>query len=180
MINLGNIVGLIKSELAPTKTYVIWAKILNPAFPNVVELMIYDGVASTWVPMVNNYVKITLDYTAFAAASAQNDVSLINLPSGYKLDGLIMKHSAAFSGGSTGSAEVTVGIAGKLDKYPYEALNIFGAPSSTNFTDDNVNTIEDWDADTDVRAQVTITGDTLDNVTAGEIDFYILIKKVKA
>lgn len=50
MINLGNVVGLIKSELPPAKTYVLWAKILNPAFPNVVELMKHDGTA--WVPLL--------------------------------------------------------------------------------------------------------------------------------
>lgn len=48
--NLGNVVGLIKSPNPPAKTYVIWAKQLDPiGSPNNVELMRHDG--TTWVPL---------------------------------------------------------------------------------------------------------------------------------
>jgi hypothetical protein len=49
LINLGNVTGLIKSLNPPTKTYVLWGQILNPTFPNIVRLHIYQGTA--WVPL---------------------------------------------------------------------------------------------------------------------------------
>lgn len=51
-INLGNVVGLIKSVGQPTKTEIIWAKVLNPDFPNIVELRYYDGGAAAWKPLM--------------------------------------------------------------------------------------------------------------------------------
>lgn len=53
MINLGNIVGLIKSVLAPSKKYVLWGKILNPAFPNVVDILYWDALSGEWVSLSN-------------------------------------------------------------------------------------------------------------------------------
>lgn len=50
--NLGNVVGLIKSPTPPTKTFVLWAKQLNPALnPDLVELHYYNGTA--WVPLTS-------------------------------------------------------------------------------------------------------------------------------
>jgi hypothetical protein len=53
-INLGNIVGLLKSETAPAKKYVIWAKILNPSFPDIVELRYWDDIAGAWIPVTDS------------------------------------------------------------------------------------------------------------------------------
>lgn len=48
--NLGNVVGLIKSPTPPAKTFVLWAKQLNPVLnPDLVELHYYNGTA--WVPL---------------------------------------------------------------------------------------------------------------------------------
>lgn len=47
VVNLGNVVGLIKSVSAPSKTYVLWAKQIDyPANPNLVEFRAYNG--TTW------------------------------------------------------------------------------------------------------------------------------------
>lgn len=51
-INLGNVVGLIKSETEPIKKYIIWAHVTNPIFPDDVILKHWDGVA--WVPLTND------------------------------------------------------------------------------------------------------------------------------
>jgi len=50
-INLGNIVGSIKSENEPTKTFVLWAKILNIAFPDIVEFLAFNGDTGQWEPL---------------------------------------------------------------------------------------------------------------------------------
>jgi hypothetical protein len=56
--NLGNVVGLLKQVNPPTKTYVIWAKILNPMLPDYVELYVYDSALLQWVPLATgtNYI----------------------------------------------------------------------------------------------------------------------------
>lgn len=51
--NLGNVVGLIKSQTAPIKKYVLWGYILNPSFPDIVELRYWDDVAGAWVPLID-------------------------------------------------------------------------------------------------------------------------------
>jgi len=48
VINAGNVVGLITSEIAPLKTNVIWAKIINPSEPNKVVLHYFDAAVSDW------------------------------------------------------------------------------------------------------------------------------------
>lgn len=52
-INLGNVVGLLRSETAPSKKYVIWAKILNPSFPDIVELHYWDENNNQWIPVTD-------------------------------------------------------------------------------------------------------------------------------
>lgn len=52
-VNLGNVVGLLRSQTAPTKKYVLWAKILNPSFPDIVELHYWDQLANVWVPLLD-------------------------------------------------------------------------------------------------------------------------------
>lgn len=54
IFNLGNVVGLIKSVTAPEKKYVIWAKILNPSLPDIVELNYFDPVSNNWIPLTNS------------------------------------------------------------------------------------------------------------------------------
>ena len=179
-INLGNVVGLIKQTTAPIKTYVIWAKILDILFPDIVELYIYDANLLAWIPLQEGYLKVTKDYTDFSAAALSNNLSLMSLPAGYKFLNLVIKHSTPISGGTITAAGVTVGVVGELDKYtPFEPLDVFSAVSDTNFSDENVNTIENWGTSTDIRTELTVTGDNLDQAVAGEIDFYILIKRVK-
>jgi hypothetical protein len=52
-LNLGNVVGLIKSETAPDKTYILWAKILNPLYPDVVKIYQHNG--TKWLPVALDY-----------------------------------------------------------------------------------------------------------------------------
>jgi hypothetical protein len=47
--NLGNVVGLILSETPPSKTYVLWGKILDPLQPELVQIHTFDSVSGLWV-----------------------------------------------------------------------------------------------------------------------------------
>lgn len=60
--NLGNVVALIKSETAPTKTYVIWAHIIDPLFPNNVILKRHNG--TSWVKLVEDDYYLTIKATS--------------------------------------------------------------------------------------------------------------------
>jgi len=50
--NLGNVVGLIKSDTPPTKKFVLWAKILDLQYPNLVQLHYWDG--DEWIPYIGS------------------------------------------------------------------------------------------------------------------------------
>lgn len=50
--NLGNVVGLVISEVAPAKKYLLWGKILDPTFPDRVQFHIWDQTENQWVPKV--------------------------------------------------------------------------------------------------------------------------------
>lgn len=52
-INLGNVVGLLRSTTAPAKKYVLWGKILNPLYPDIVELNYWDDVSMAWIPLTD-------------------------------------------------------------------------------------------------------------------------------
>lgn len=49
-INLGNVVGLLKSATAPTKKYIIWAKPVGTADPNECFLFRYNYISESWEP----------------------------------------------------------------------------------------------------------------------------------
>jgi hypothetical protein len=51
--NLGNVVGLLRSQTPPTKKYVLWGKILNPSFPDLVELNYWDDLTGAWTPVTD-------------------------------------------------------------------------------------------------------------------------------
>lgn len=178
--NLGNVVGLIKSETAPAKTYVLWAKILNPAFPDVVDLYIYDSSLLQWIPLKEEgYIKVVKEYAEFSDPSTEKNILIWKLQPGEKLQEVVVKHQGSANGGTITAASMTIGIDGELDKYSVEPLDVFSAPSSTNFIHDTVNTIESWDTVTDIKANLTVEGDNLDSLGAGEFEIYLLIKKIK-
>lgn len=52
-VNLGNVVGIIRSVSAPSKKYVLWGKILNPSFPDIVDIHYWDSITAAWVPVTD-------------------------------------------------------------------------------------------------------------------------------
>jgi len=71
--NLGNVVGLIRSLTPPaSKPFVMWGKILNIAFPLVVELRIYAGTGDpalegNWLPILPTIQKVQFTITSGTA-----------------------------------------------------------------------------------------------------------------
>jgi len=48
IFNLGNVVGLIKSTLAPVKKYVLWARVVDAAYPDEIELKYWNPNTASW------------------------------------------------------------------------------------------------------------------------------------
>lgn len=67
--NLGNVVGLIRSEVPPKdKPYVIWGKILDSTKPLVVQLRIYNGTGdasleANWNPIMVDGQSATINFS---------------------------------------------------------------------------------------------------------------------
>ncbi len=83
-INLGNVVGLILSQTAPTKKYVLWGKVINPITLAGTKIYIYDYDLSQWVLLTTGGgggtqiykgpFNINTEYSLNDAVSYQNNI----------------------------------------------------------------------------------------------------------
>jgi hypothetical protein len=117
--------------------------------------------------------KYTLSYADLAAAALQNDVALFGLPARGMIKDVVIKHSAAFGGGSIASYTLSVGIAGNFTKYA-PAFDVFQAPGNTVFQLSTVQGLENFGAVTPIRAQAIATGANLNAATQGSVDIWVL------
>ncbi len=115
--------------------------------------------------------KYTVAAAALTTASATEDEVLFNLPANGVLMGVRVKHSLAFSGGSSSAMTVSIGDSSSTTLYTV-AFNVFQAAGAEvmQFTDM-------FKAKTslarDLLARFTVTDDTMDNVTAGSVDIHV-------
>lgn len=122
---------------------------------------------------VPKWRKFTVAATAFTAAAATEDIELLSLPAGGIIQGVKIKHSTAFSGGTLSALTLSVGIVGVLDKYA-SAFDVFQAVADTTFQVSNSFGSEDHGSATSIRLAASATGDTLDNVGTGSVDVWVL------
>lgn len=129
------------------------------------RVLIIDTVEFGWK-------KYSFDNTSFAVASTSTEVTLFTLAPGAIIEGIKIKHSTNFSGGSISTYTVSVGLSGNDSKYA-SAFNVFSAPGSTNFqlTRDFVS--EDNDNPTTVVIQAVSGGGTLDQASQGNVDIWV-------
>lgn len=76
--------------------------------------------------------KVTKTFTDLAQASLTFDIELFLLPPGGFLHAIMLKHSAAFTGGAISAYTLSIGIGANLTKY-MAAKSVFSAPSATSF-----------------------------------------------
>lgn len=50
LYNLGNVVGLLVSETPPVKKYILWGRVLNPAFPDEIVIYKWSFEDNDWIP----------------------------------------------------------------------------------------------------------------------------------
>ena len=79
-IDVGLVAGVVKRETAPTETSIIWAKVLNPSFPNVTELHTYDEVSAVWKPLelrTDKYPVTTIGLNTPAVSPNEGDAYVV-------------------------------------------------------------------------------------------------------
>lgn len=122
------------------------------------------------------WIKVTKTYTNFATAALANDISIYTLPiKGYVHDVKIVA-STAFSGGTISAATISIGKAGALTRYT-PVVDVFTGNSSLLAAHAPLPYCESMVATTDIRAAIIVVGvaQTLNNLSAGSVDIYLLI-----
>ncbi len=115
----------------------------------------------------------------FSDGSTQKTIVVFTLKGGRKHQEFVLKHEAAWTGGSIDSVTVELGIVGDEGKYTFDPIDIFQAPGDSILENEEPNTIEDFNNDVDIVMRITSTGDNLDQLVTGSIDLYIFTKSMK-
>lgn len=122
------------------------------------------------------WVKTTLSYTQFQAASTTNSITLLVLPAGGVIHSVKIKHSTAFAGTSITAMTVSVGVTGTLNKYA-SAFDVYQAVSDTTFQLSTGAGSENHGSATNILATGTSTGANLNALTQGSVDVWVLMSK---
>lgn len=135
-----------------------------------------DTLFENRIPQAPKWIKVTKSYTNFATAALINDISIYTLTAKQYIHDIKIVPTTAFSGGVVSSATMSVGITGALTKYAI-ATNIFTGNTTTNLVHAPLAGLESTSGSTDIRGSIVIVGVamTLNDLTAGSVDFYLLI-----
>lgn len=108
----------------------------------------------------------------------EEDIEIFILPAGWKLMAILIKHETPWSGPGITNVQVEAGIAGELDRYA-DAHDIDQASGDQVFSDNDLGAIENWSNPTSIRANFRTEGANIDQLNAGDIDFYIFAQPRK-
>jgi len=140
------------------------------------EFLQTDGSgALTWEPAsvptsVPKWTKYTLDTTDINDADLQQDVTVIAMAANTTIEGVIIKHSTAFSGTACTALTVEVGISGTSSKYA-SAFDIFQTVSNT--AKQSSASLDVEVPATNLVAQFNSTGCNLSAFSAGSVDVWV-------
>jgi len=116
----------------------------------------------------------TFTAAQLAAAALTNTVTLTALPAKTVVHAVVIKHSAAFGGGTIATYTVAVGITGNLAKYA-TAFDVFQAPGASK---DQISSggadIESFTASANLLLTATATGGNLNTATTGSVTVWVL------
>lgn len=128
------------------------------------------------IPSQPKWVKVTKGYTDFATAALTNDISIYTLPIKGYIHDVKLVPTTAFSGGVISVATLSVGKSGALTKYAI-ATDVFTGNTTVSAIHTPLVGLESTSGTTDIRAAITVVGvaQTLNNLSAGSVDIYLLI-----
>lgn len=116
--------------------------------------------------------KFTVAYATFSAmgATAVGTQTVFSLAADDILSGLVVKHSASFSGGGISAAKLKVGIPGNEDKYLAE----FDVLQSTGAGVCSLSQLLECEfSATSLIIVLSLTGGNLNALTRGSVDIYV-------
>lgn len=119
------------------------------------------------------WTKYTKTYSDFSASATSSEISLATLSAAAVIHGVVIKHSAAFAGGSISSYEISVGPSGDATKY-VDSFDVDQTVASSAFLNTSLLEIEDFAATSILAAQAVSVGDDLDQATSGSVDIWVL------
>jgi len=137
------------------------------------------NTSAGFVSTTNNWLKISKTFADFSIAGLEKDIEVLSLPTGHELVKIFLKSEEAFAGTSITEVETELGIAGELDKYMFEAFDVLQATGDTVFNMGVVNVVENFGSSTSIRANMRSVGANLDQLSAGKIDYYLFVEKIK-
>jgi hypothetical protein len=114
----------------------------------------------------------TVSSADLAAAATSNSITLASLPAKTVLHAVVIKHSAAFTGGTITLYTLSVGIAGTTDKYA-SAFNVLQAPGNSIGQLSGSLFCENFAAPTTVQITAASTGGLLNTATTGSATIYL-------
>lgn len=115
----------------------------------------------------------TLTASDFSFAGNTNTGTLFNADPKEIIHGYYAKHSTAFSGGTVSGVTVSLGISTARSKY-ISAFDVFQTVSSgASFLSSDFDMLS-FDATTAVTWMAVASGSTLDSLSAGVLELYIL------
>lgn len=119
------------------------------------------------------WTKYTKAYTDFSTAATSTEISLATLAAATVVHGVMIKHSAAFGGGSISSYEISVGPSGDATKY-VDSFDVDQTVASSAFQSVQLQEIEDFAATSVLAVQAVTVGDNLDQAASGSVDIWVL------
>ena len=122
--------------------------------------------------------KVSKDFVDFSGASFEKNIEIFVLPIGFELSKMTVKQEESWAGTGITDVEIEVGITGEFDRYA-DPFNIFQAVGNKIFSHNSLNKLEDFGVTTSIKANVRSVGADLDQLTAGTIDFFIYIERIK-
>ncbi len=122
------------------------------------------------------WVKVSKTFTDLATAGVTNNITLYSLPAKSLVHCVVLKASAAFTGGAIVTYTLSVGIAGSLTKYTaaFDVLQTVGATVSLLTVPVTVVAVESFTTAVDLKLSAVSTVGNLDEATTGAVDVYLL------
>ena len=124
-------------------------------------------------PFVTAWQSYTVSYTQLAAAALTNSITLVSLPAKTLIHGVVIKHSASFTGGAIASYQVSVGISGAPAKFA-SLFSVFQAPGDTVAQVSSGPDLENFGSATNILLSAVSTGANLNAATAGSVTVWLL------
>jgi hypothetical protein len=130
-------------------------------------------IAATPASETDVWTKYTKTFGDFSAASPTNTLTLVSLPAKTVLRAVVIKHSAAFGGGTIVLYSISVDRDGGAQ---YVVISAETAPTDTNFQkdldvvgDQGIPTFASWDVEITANAGVA----NLNEATGGVVDVWL-------